>query len=145
MSEPTASATSWNDTVITQFRAGEQRIVDMFDRSSLLLLHSIGARSGQSRTSPLAYFTIDGETVIVASAAGRPANPAWYANLLANPEVTYERWDGDAIESVQARAEPVGGADRDRLWALITEAAPGFAEYQKQTSRVIPVIILRRT
>jgi deazaflavin-dependent oxidoreductase (nitroreductase family) len=144
MSESTGSAASWNDTVIEQFRAGEQRIASMFDRSSLLLLHTTGAKSGQPRTSPLAYFTFDDEIVIVASAAGREANPAWYHNLLANPEVTIERWQNDAIETVEAKAVPAAAAERDRLWSQITSRAPGFADYQTKTSRLIPVVVLQR-
>jgi deazaflavin-dependent oxidoreductase (nitroreductase family) len=144
MSETTAGKPSWNDIVIEQFRAGGQRIADRFDRSSLLLLHTTGARSGQARTSPLAYFDFDGEIVITASAAGRDHNPAWYFNLLAHPDVSYERWHDDAIESVQATAVSTDSAERERLWSRITALAPGFADYQKQTSRVIPVVTLRR-
>lgn len=144
MSESTGTAASWNDTVIEQFRAGEQRIASMFDRSSLLLLHTTGAKSGQPRTSPLAYFALDDQIVIVASAAGREAHPAWYFNLLANPEVTIERWHDDAIETIEAKAVPADSAERDQLWAHITSRAPGFAEYQSKTSRVIPVVVLQR-
>ena len=144
MSESTGGAASWNDNVIAEFRAGKQRVGGMFDRSALLLLHTTGARSGQRRTSPVAYFAFDGQFVIVASAAGRDANPAWYFNLLANPEVTIERWHDDAIESVTAIAVPAEGAERDRHWAKITSLAPGFADYQTKTSRQIPVIVLKR-
>jgi|SRR3954451_16358358 deazaflavin-dependent oxidoreductase (nitroreductase family) len=143
MSESTGGATSWNDTVIEQFHAGEQRIANMFDRSSLLLLHTTGAKSGAPRTTPLAYFTLDGQLVITASAAGRPAHPAWYHNLLANPDVTIERWQDDAIETLDLRAVPAEGAERDRLWKEIVSLAPGFADYQTKTSRVIPVIQLQ--
>src|SRR3954454_19350365 len=103
MSESTGGATSWNDRVIEQFRAGEQRIADMFDRSSLVLLYTTGARTGQPRTSPLAYLTVDEQIVIVASAAGRDTHPAWYHNLLAHPEVTIERWQDDALETIEVK------------------------------------------
>jgi deazaflavin-dependent oxidoreductase (nitroreductase family) len=145
MSESTARESSWNDTVISEFRAGNERISDRFDRSALLLLHTTGARSGEPRISPLAYLTVDGEVVITASAAGRDAHPGWYFNLLANPDVRFERWQDDAIESVSAKAVVPEGAERDRLWAQVTETAPGFANYQKQTSRIIPVVILRQS
>ncbi len=143
MSETSGSAASWNDQVIEQFKAGEQRIAGMFDRSALLLLHTKGAKSGQERTSPLAYFTFDDQIVIVASAAGSDKHPAWYFNLLANPEVTIERWQDDAIESITAKAVPVEGSERDRLWGEITSRAPGFAEYETKTSRRIPVVVLQ--
>jgi deazaflavin-dependent oxidoreductase (nitroreductase family) len=144
MSESTGPA-SWNDQVIGELRAGHQRIAGRFDRDSLLLLHTTGARSGQPRTSPLAYLTVDGQIVITASAAGRDHNPAWFFNLVAHPEVTFERWHDGEFESVDATAVPAEGQERDRLWDRITAAAPGFADYQSKTSRVIPVIVLRRT
>src|SRR4051795_10717033 len=108
MSEST-SAASWNDGVIAGFRAGEERIAGMFDRSALVLLHTKGAKSGQPRTSPLAYFTFDDQIVITASAAGSDQHPAWYFNLLANPEATIERWQDDAIESIDVKAVPAEG------------------------------------
>ena len=143
MSEPTASPASWNDQVIEQFKAGEQRIAGMFDRSALLLLHTKGAKTGQQRTSPVAYFTSDDQIVIVASAAGRDQHPAWYFNLVANPVVTIERWKDDAIESITAKAVSVEGPERDRIWSEITSVAPGFADYQTKTSRLFPVITLQ--
>ncbi|HST83818.1 MAG TPA: nitroreductase/quinone reductase family protein [Kineosporiaceae bacterium] len=143
MSESTSGPASWNVQVIEQFQAGEQRIAGMFDRSALLLLHTKGAKSGERRTSPLAYFTFDDQIVIAASAAGADHHPAWYFNLVANPEVTIERWKDDAIEVIAAKAVPVEGPERDRLWAQITSAAPGFADYETKTSRLIPVVALQ--
>jgi len=144
---PTATnrgAGSWNEQVIDEFRAGKERIANMFDRSALLLLHTVGARSGEPRTSPVAYFR-DGERyLVVASAAGRDQHPAWYFNLLAHPEVTAEVWADDAIDAFPATAAPLEGEERDALWAQITAQAPGFADYQTKTTRVIPVVELRR-
>jgi len=144
MSATTSAAGSWNDQVIAQFRAGDLRIADMFDRSALVLLHTIGAKSGEPRTSPLAYFDLDGQLIIVASAAGRDTHPAWYFNLLAHPQVSVERWHQGAIESLSVLATVAEGDERERLWARISATAPGFAEYQKKTDRVIPVIVLNR-
>jgi len=145
MSESPSGPGSWNVRVIEQFKAGEERIAGMFDRSSLLLLHTKGAKSGQQRTSPLAYFVFDDQIVITASAAGADANPAWYFNLLAHPQVTIERWQGDVIESVEVTAVPLEGSRRDQLWDQITSMAPGFAAYQTKTSRLIPVVALQST
>jgi deazaflavin-dependent oxidoreductase (nitroreductase family) len=78
--------------------------------------------------------------LIVASAAGAPAHPDWYHNLLANPEVTVEL----GTETFAASAVPLDGEERDRLFAHITSLAPGFADYQTKTSRVIPVVALYR-
>lgn len=137
------STGSWNDRVIAQFHAGDLRIADMFDRSALLLLHSTGARSGERRTSPLAYLTIDDRIVIVASAGGAPAHPSWYHNLLAHPEVVIERWQDDAIETLEVKAVPVEGPEYDQLWTRVAERAPGFDAYRSQTTRVIPLFVLQ--
>ena len=136
---------SWNDTVIEQFHQGVPRIVDNFDRDDLVLLHTTGAHSGLPRTSPVACFDIDGRLVVIASAAGRPAHPAWYHNLVANPVVRVERWEDGALADFEAKAVPAAGADRDALWAEVVSRAPGFGEYQKSTDRVIPVVVLERT
>jgi deazaflavin-dependent oxidoreductase (nitroreductase family) len=135
---------SWNDMVIEQFRAGHDRIVDTFDRDALLLLHTTGAKSGEPRVSPVAFLDRGDRLLIVASAAGRPNHPAWFHNLVAHPRVSVERWADGSLESFEVVAEPTEGTERDRLWAEVTAAAPGFAEYQKQTDRVIPVVVLRR-
>jgi deazaflavin-dependent oxidoreductase (nitroreductase family) len=135
---------SWNDLVIEQFRAGQERIVDRFDRDFLVLLHTTGARSGEPRTSPVACFADGDHLLVVASAAGRPKHPAWYHNLVANPKVSLERWNGDTLETFDAVARPAEGPERDELWAKIVSWAPGFGEYQHNTDRLIPVVILER-
>lgn len=145
MSETTA-ANSWNEQVIREFRAGTEPIANMFpSRSNLLLLHSVGARSGQERISPLAYFDFDGRVVIIASYAGSPKHPAWYHNLVAHPEVEIERWHGDDLRTEKVRAEVVADeAERDELWQRVITAAPNFAEYQTKTDRVIPLFVLHQ-
>lgn len=144
MSESTSSAASWNDGVIEQFREGKQLIAGMFDRSALLLLGTTGARTGRPRTSPLAYFTDGDRLVIIASAAGQDEHPAWYFNILANPRVSVQVWKGDAIDAFEAIATPAEPEERERLFAQAVAAAPGFGEYQRKTSRVLPVITLQR-
>jgi deazaflavin-dependent oxidoreductase (nitroreductase family) len=137
--------TSWNDMVIAGFRAGDATIAGRFDRGRLLLLHTTGARTGEPRTAPLAYFPLDdGRLVIVGSAAGADQHPAWYFNVLADPHVTVERWEGDEQVSFPAVATVTEGAERDELWARTIGAAPGFADYQRKTDRVLPVITLQR-
>jgi deazaflavin-dependent oxidoreductase (nitroreductase family) len=134
---------SWNDRVITEFREGRERVADTFDREALLLLHTVGARSGEPRESPLAFFRDGDRILIVASAAGAERHPAWYHNLLATPTAQVEVWDGDRMDRIDVDAEPLPSDERDRAWAMITERAPGFAEYQRKTDRVIPVVGLR--
>ena len=132
----------WNDTVITEFRAGNERIADRFSRDSLLLLHTTGARSGLERVSPVACFTHGGQIFVVASAAGRPDNPAWYANLTANPQVSIEIWQDGELRTLTATAATLQPAERAPAWAMITAEMPGFADYQTTTDRVIPVVEL---
>jgi deazaflavin-dependent oxidoreductase (nitroreductase family) len=133
---------SWNDTVIEEFRAGNARIADMFDRSALLLLHTVGAKTGEPRTSPVAFFRDGDRLLIVASAAGRDQNPAWYHNLLANPKVQVDLWENDELKTITGTARVPVDDERERLWAQITAVAPGFAGYQTKTTRQIPVVVL---
>jgi deazaflavin-dependent oxidoreductase (nitroreductase family) len=106
-----------------------------------LLLTTTGARSGKERTVPLAYLSDGNRLLIFGSRAGSDKQPDWYWNLLKNPVVTVEV----GSEKYPARATPLQGAERDRLFALQKEAMPVFAEYESRTQRVIPVIALERT
>jgi deazaflavin-dependent oxidoreductase (nitroreductase family) len=108
--------------------------------TTILLLTTEGRTSGEPRTTPLIHRT-DGERwVIVASKGGTPENPAWYENLLANPEATIEV-KGDRIEVLASTAE---GEERARLWSLMTEVWPAYDEYQAKTEREIPIVVLSR-
>jgi deazaflavin-dependent oxidoreductase (nitroreductase family) len=78
--------------------------------------------------------------VIMASKGGAPTHPAWYHNLVAHPIVTVEV----GAEKFEARASVAQGAERDRLFAQHAAINPGFNDYQKRTSRVIPVVVLER-
>ena len=126
--------------VIDEFRARQGRVGGPFEGSALALLTTIGARSGQPRTSPLAYLLIDGTPVVVASAMGADRNPGWYHNLRKNPVVTVEY----GTETYQAVATVPAGADRDALFAKVVAADPGFGAYQQKTTRPIPVVTLTR-
>jgi len=105
-----------------------------------LVLSTVGAKSGQPRSSPLAYFAEDGQNwLIVASAAGAPRNPAWYYNLAAHPDrVRIEIGD----RTVEVVATQLHGEDRDRAWQRITAASKQFGKYQDKTDREIPIIRL---
>jgi F420H(2)-dependent quinone reductase len=104
----------------------------------ILLLTTTGRKSGQRRTWPLAYFRDSDRLVVVASAGGEPKHPAWYLNLRANPRVTVQI--GAATRHMLAAT--ASGEERARLWAQIIASAPNFADYERKTSREIPVIIL---
>lgn len=108
---------------------------------SLLLLTTIGAKSGQPRIAPLAYTTDGDNLVIIASKGGAPSNPDWYYNLLANPTVTVEV----GSEKFQAQAVVAEGEERERLYAKMVEQLPQFSGYQKKTSRRMPIVVLKRT
>jgi deazaflavin-dependent oxidoreductase (nitroreductase family) len=128
---------NFNQTVIDTFRANGGKVNGP---NPLILLTTIGARSGQPRTNPIAYSTDGDRIIILASKGGAPTNPDWYYNLLANPVVTVEL----GTERFQARATIATGEERERLFAHHAELMPGFAEYRQKTTRQIPVIILER-
>jgi deazaflavin-dependent oxidoreductase (nitroreductase family) len=130
----------FNQQVITEFRANGGKVGGPFAGSPMLLLTTTGAKSGQSRTTPLVYTTDGDHIVIIASKAGAPTNPDWYHNLVAHPTATVEI----GTEKFQARARVAEGEERQRLYDQQAALMPGFAEYQKKTTRQIPVVILER-
>lgn len=131
---------NWNDTVITAFRESNGKEAGRFSGSQLLILHTIGAKSGEPRVAPMMYFSDSGKVYVIASKAGTPENPAWYHNLVAHPEVSVERGTEEGILSYDAIATPVDRAKRDELWEKFTRLAPGFADYQEKTDRIIPIV-----
>jgi proline iminopeptidase len=107
---------------------------------TLLLLTTTGRKSGQRRTIPLRFIRDDeGNPVITASMGGAPQHPLWFENLRANPEVTFQI----GAHEVRARAEIASPEVRSRLWEKLIAVAPGFIGYQKKTTRVIPMVILK--
>jgi len=130
----------FNDTIIDEFRANEGRVGGMFEGMPMLLLTTTGARTGQPRTSPLAYFQEGERLYVFASKGGADENPLWFGNLRADPKVTVEV----GTERFTATATPLERAERDRVWRAQVAVAPGFGEYEKKTTRVIPVIALDR-
>ncbi len=131
---------AFNQNIVDEFRANGGKVSGQFADADLLLLTTTGAKSGQPRVSPLAYFRIDGRLIIIGSFAGAPVNPAWVHNLRATPQAHVEV--GTASFDVTARELPP--AERDELFPKVTAAAPGFAEYQAKTGRVIPLFELHR-
>jgi deazaflavin-dependent oxidoreductase (nitroreductase family) len=131
----------WNTAMITDFRAhGGQITQGPLAGSNLLLLTTTGAKTGQTRTSPIGY-TRDGDRfVIVGSNSGNPANSAWWYNLKTNPVATVEVGE----ETFQVRATTTEGAERRRLLDAHIAAIPIFARYESMVTREIPVIALER-
>jgi deazaflavin-dependent oxidoreductase (nitroreductase family) len=137
MADPMAE---FNKKVIEEFRSSGGKVSGQFAGAPMIIVTHQGAKSGTTYTSPLVY-TKDGDRyVLVASKAGAPKNPSWYHNLLAHPEVTLEIGN----EKFKAKAVEVKGAERDRLFAAHAKLMPQFNEYQKKTSRKIPVLALER-
>jgi len=133
-----AEVNDWNKKIIAEFRANDGKVGGNFAGRTLLLLHTIGAKSGQERINPVAY-TRDGDNlVIIASKGGSPNNPDWYYNILANPRITIEV----GAEHFEADATIAEEPERTRLYDQMVEVAPGFAEYRRKTTRQIPVIVL---
>jgi deazaflavin-dependent oxidoreductase (nitroreductase family) len=126
--------------IIQEFRANGGKVGGPFAGRTLLLLHTIGAKSGQARINPVAFVTEGDRLVIIASKGGSPTNPDWFYNVLANPLVTVETGN----EQFKARATVAAEPERTRLYDQMVAMMPGFAEYQRKTTRTIPVIILTR-
>jgi deazaflavin-dependent oxidoreductase (nitroreductase family) len=130
--------TDWNSKIIEEFRASEGRVGGQFEGAPLLLLHTVGARTGQQRVNPMMYREVTGGYAVFASKGGAPMNPDWYHNVLAHPRVTAEIGTG----TVELLARVAEGEERERIWTAQKAAYPGFAGYERKTTRQIPVIIL---
>ncbi len=107
----------------------------------VLLLTSVGRKTGKARTNPLGYFMDGGNYIIIASNAGFDTHPAWYHNLKAHPDTTIQV----KHQGIRVKAETANPAERQRLWAKLMEIAPSYADYEKQTRRVIPIVVLQPT
>jgi deazaflavin-dependent oxidoreductase (nitroreductase family) len=137
-------ATSFNQKTIEEFHAKQGRAVGMFG-DHVLLMTAKGARSGDAITTPLVYGRQGDDYIIVASKGGAPDNPLWLGNLKANPEVEIEVAKDHGTERFKARARVVDSRqERDRLFNEMTKIWPSYADYQKRTHRVIPVVVLKR-
>ncbi len=130
----------WNKAIIKEFRDNAGRVGGPFAGKTLLILHTIGAKSGQKHINPVAYITDGDRFVIIASKGGAPTNPDWYYNLVANPMVEVEAGTGQFAARASVAEEP----ERTRLYDKMVEMMPGFDDYRKKTTRIIPVIILVR-
>ncbi len=131
---------SSGDAVVAEFRANRGRVGGALAGTPILLLHHTGARSGTERVTPLAYTPRDGAFVIVASNGGSRRHPSWYHNLKANPTVELEV----GTERFPAVARELIGSARAAVWPWLIEAAPTIGEFQDETARQIPVLVLTR-
>ena len=129
---------AWNEQLIESFRTEGGRVGGNFEGVPLLILHTIGARSGEARENPLVYLPIDGVFVVFASGGGAPRHPDWYHNLVALPQAAVEVGT-DVVEVIARVAE---GDERERYWDLQKRTIPAFEEHELKTERKIPVIVL---
>ena len=136
------SEREFNEHNIEEFRRNGGKVGGQFEGFPLLLLTSTGAKSGAERLNLIGYFDIDDKIYIVGSAAGRDQSPAWVFNLRAKPDAKVEI-GSDTAKSVVAHELPRD--ERDRIFGVVKERAPGFAEYEKRTDRVIPIFELTPT
>lgn len=127
-----------NRRVVEQFRAGGP--IEGMHRERLVLLTTTGRRSGEPRTTPLMFDRDADDVLVIASNVGAPRHPDWYLNLEADSQVTVEL-DHDRYD---ARAVPLTGERRERVWARLKEQYPFFAEHEAATTRQIPVVALVR-
>ena len=132
---------SMEDRIIAEFRANEGSVGDMHEGKPLLLLHSVGARTGITRVCALMYGTAPGGYAIFASKGGADTDPHWFHNLIMHPDVEIEI----GSETLAVRARVVEGQERERIWSEWKRDWPFFAEYERKTKRpVIPVVVLER-
>ena len=130
----------FNSQIVDEFRANAGVVGGPFDGATLLLLHTTGAKSGQERVVPLVYRSDGNNLVVFGSKGGAPSHPDWYRNLVANPKATVEVGT-DRFDVVAHTAE---GDERTRIWELQKQEVPQFAQYEQNTDREIPVVVLER-
>jgi deazaflavin-dependent oxidoreductase (nitroreductase family) len=131
---------NYNSQIIEEFHANEGKVGGPFEGATLLLLTHRGAKTGTVRTNPLAYIEENGRYFVFGSKGGASTNPDWYHNLRTHPDATAEI----GTEKFDVTAEVLTGEERDRIWTRNVRERPTFGEYEKRTSRQIPVIALTR-
>jgi deazaflavin-dependent oxidoreductase (nitroreductase family) len=137
----TTPARSPNDDIIDEFRAHDGVVGGYFTGFPLLLLHHKGAKSGTERVNPLAYQALDDGYAIFASKGGADDNPAWFYNVISNPETQVEV----GTEAVAVCAHEASGEEYDRIWNKQKADYATFGEYESKTARAyIPVVVLTR-
>ena len=131
----------WNQQVIDEFRANGGKVGGTFEGAPLLLLHTSGARTGHPRLTPLIYQQVGDELAVFGSKGGAPSHPAWYRNLLANPDAEIEL----GTETLPVHARVAEGEERERIYETQKQRYPTLTQYEKTTAgREIPVVILTR-
>ena len=135
-----SEASERNQKIIDEFRENDGKVGGYFSNTELILLHTIGAKSGIKRVNPAAVLR-DGERLVVfASKGGAPDNPGWYYNIVAHPEIMVEL----GTETFRVKAMVAEEPERTRLYDKMAAKNPNFEAYRQKTTREIPVIVLTR-
>lgn len=146
-----ADTKDFNTRIIEEFRENGGKVGGPFEGAPMVILHTVGAKSGERRITPLVSFPYRGHRYLIASAGGAPSNPAWYHNLKANPDVTIEigsgsgSASGNGITSEMMTAHEIAGANHAEVWKALVAAMPWFGDYQRKTTRQIPLIAVDKT
>lgn len=126
----------WNKQVIEEFHKNHGKVGGQFEGAPILIIHSVGARTGKSRANPVMYLKEGDRYLVFPSKGGAPSNPDWYYNLKAHPDVQIEVGD----DKIDVHTDEIKGPERDRLYAKQSSLYPNFAQYQANTKRIIPVM-----
>jgi deazaflavin-dependent oxidoreductase (nitroreductase family) len=137
-----AKAAGLDRWVIDEFRSGGGAVGGEFEGVSLLLITTVGAKTGKPRTNPVVYLRDGNRILVFATNSGEAKNPGWFYNLLAEPRVTIEIGEDGLVRTHSVRAVPLEGVERDRVYEIQAQRDPAFHEYQTKTSRTIPVVAL---
>ncbi|WP_067533592.1 nitroreductase/quinone reductase family protein [Nocardia crassostreae] len=123
-------------TVVKMRRKGTARMMGM----DMLILNTVGAKTGQPSQTPLSWFADGDDTWLVVASGGGPVHPDWYVNLMAHPDGVSAEFPGRSTVSVAPHK--LSGADREQAWKLITTAQPRYAKYQRKADRQYPLVRL---
>jgi len=135
-----ADVNDFNAPIIEEFRANGGKLGGNFEGAPILLLHHRGAKTGKERVNPVMYRPVGDSMAVFGTKAGAPTNPDWYYNLVAHPDTVVEV----GTDTVPVVARIADDAERATIWEAQKREYPGFADYEKMTSRQIPVVILER-
>jgi deazaflavin-dependent oxidoreductase (nitroreductase family) len=130
----------FGDEHVRQYEATGGKVGHDWNDTSVLILHTSGRKSGQTRKHPLIYRRSGDDYLIVASKGGAPDHPGWYKNLVAHPDVTIQVWD----QLVPVTARTASPEEKRQLWPIMTKEWPAYDSYQQKTERDIPLVTLRR-
>jgi deazaflavin-dependent oxidoreductase (nitroreductase family) len=130
----------WNERIIAEFRANGGTVGRL--GRNLVVMHTLGAKSGAERLNPVLGIPEDGAWLVAASWSGQPVDPAWAHNLRAHPDVDLEVAGSDGIETIPVHGEELSEPERTVSWEKFKATSLGFASYEEKTDRVFPIFKL---